>query len=111
MVNISRIELIWKILIAHFDILTNCKIAMLRQLSIEALLAIILEIFSNRKQHRPTNSEILENQRRGLKFAKVSSNIDEAPFTQDDEEDFDIDVDENWSGSIWQYTILTPFCD
>lgn len=29
----------------------------------------------------------------------------------DDEDDFDIDVDENWSGTIWQYTTLTPFTD
>lgn len=25
-VNISRIEVIWKVLIAHFDILSNCKV-------------------------------------------------------------------------------------
>ena len=23
----------------------------------------------------------------------------------------ELDVDENWSGTIWQYTILTPFSD
>ena len=23
----------------------------------------------------------------------------------------DFDVDENWSGSVWQYTILTPLSD
>lgn len=33
------------------------------------------------------------------------------PFAIEDEDDFDIDVDENWSGTVWQYTILTPFCD
>lgn len=23
----------------------------------------------------------------------------------------ELDVDENWSGSVWQYTILTPYAD
>jgi hypothetical protein len=22
-----------------------------------------------------------------------------------------MDLDESWSGTIWQYTVLTPFCD
>lgn len=28
-----------------------------------------------------------------------------------DDDDLDLDVDENWSGTVWQYTILTPFSD
>ena len=50
LVNISRIELVWKILIAHFDILSNCKYQALRQLSLEALLCIILDIYKYRKE-------------------------------------------------------------
>ena len=23
----------------------------------------------------------------------------------------EVDVDENWSGTVWQYTILSPFTD
>ena len=30
---------------------------------------------------------------------------------EDEEEDYDIDVDEKWSGYVWQYTILGPLCD
>jgi hypothetical protein len=29
----------------------------------------------------------------------------------DSEGELDLDIDENWSGTIWQYTILTPFSD
>lgn len=31
--------------------------------------------------------------------------------SEEDDLDMDIDVDENWSGNVWQYTILTPFSD
>jgi hypothetical protein len=27
------------------------------------------------------------------------------------EENLSPDVDENWSGTVWQYTVLTPFSD
>ena len=50
LVNITRIELIWIILVAHFDILANCKVQMLRQLSIDAMLCLILEIFVSKKK-------------------------------------------------------------
>jgi len=34
---------------------------------------------------------------------------------EDDEENEgimeDMDVDENWSGTVWQYTVLSPFTD
>ena len=52
LVNISRVEMIWKVLIAHFEILSNCKVQALRQLSLEALLCIILEIFNHKKEKK-----------------------------------------------------------
>lgn len=29
----------------------------------------------------------------------------------DEDDDGELDVDENWSGTVWQYTVLTPFAD
>jgi hypothetical protein len=52
LVNVSRVEMIWKVLIAHFEILSNCKVQALRQLSLEALLCIILEIFNSKKEKK-----------------------------------------------------------
>jgi len=52
LVNVSRVEMIWKVLIAHFEILSNCKVQALRQLSLEALLCIILEIFNHKKEKK-----------------------------------------------------------
>jgi hypothetical protein len=52
LVNVSRVEMIWKVLIAHFEILSNCKVQALRQLSLEALLCIILEIFNCKKEKK-----------------------------------------------------------
>ena len=52
LVNVSRVEMIWKVLIAHFEILSNCKVQALRQLSLEALLCIILEIFNHNKEKK-----------------------------------------------------------
>ena len=37
LVNVSRIDNIWKIIVAHFDILSNCQVLAIRQLTIEAL--------------------------------------------------------------------------
>lgn len=37
LVNVSRIEGLWKIIIAHFEILNNCQVLAIRQLTIEAL--------------------------------------------------------------------------
>lgn len=81
---------------------------MLRQLSIEALLCIILEIFSYRKDHKSETklpSSPPKRLSRGLKSIGSSGNEDDADL------EMDFDVDENWSGTVWQYTILTPFSD
>lgn len=37
LVNTSRIEGFWKIIVAHFDILSSCPVLAIRQLTIEAL--------------------------------------------------------------------------
>lgn len=37
LVNVSRIEGLWKIIITHFEILSNCQVLAIRQLTIEAL--------------------------------------------------------------------------
>ena len=79
-VNISRIEMIWKVLIAHIDILSTSVVANLRTLSIEALLCIILEIFAHKKVD--SKKPVLRS---------VSAN----------EEDLDCDIDEKWSGLVW----------
>jgi hypothetical protein len=49
LVNVSRIESLWKIIVAHFDILNNCQVLAVRQLTIEALQTIVLEIFAHKK--------------------------------------------------------------
>jgi hypothetical protein len=51
LINVSRIEGIWKIIVAHFDILSNCQVLAVRQLTIEALQVIVLEIFAFKKLH------------------------------------------------------------
>jgi hypothetical protein len=83
----------------------------LRQLSLEALLCIILEIFSFRKEKKildlrmpkESPSKINRNTTKSRKSITSSGN--------EEEDDMEIDVDENWSGTVWQYTILTPFSD
>ena len=52
LINVSRIEGIWKIIVAHFDILSNCQVLAVRQLTIEALQVIVLEIFAFKKLHQ-----------------------------------------------------------
>jgi hypothetical protein len=37
--------------VAHFDILSNCQVLAVRQLTIEALQVIVLEIFAFKKLH------------------------------------------------------------
>ena len=86
---------------------------MLRQLSIEALLCIILEIFAFRKDHKPAE---LKNPFGGspVKRGSIKGGVytGSGGGAEDDADvEMDIDVDENWSGNIWQYTILTPFSD
>ena len=49
LVNVSRIDNIWKIIVAHFDILSNCQVLAIRQLTIEALQTIVLAIFAHKK--------------------------------------------------------------
>ena len=49
LVNVSRIDNIWKIIVAHFDILSNCKVLDICLLTIEVLKTIILAIFAHKK--------------------------------------------------------------
>lgn len=49
-VNVSRCEHFWKTLVAHFDFLAKSRVVVLRQVTIEALQLIILEIFAHKKQ-------------------------------------------------------------
>ena len=49
LVNVSRIEGIWKIIVAHFDILSNCQVLAVRLLTIDALQTIVLAIFTHKK--------------------------------------------------------------
>ena len=53
LVNVSRIDNIWKIIVAHFDILSNCQVLAIRQLTIEALQTIVLEVFAHKKTLQP----------------------------------------------------------
>ena len=54
LVNVSRIDNIWKIIVAHFDILSNCQVLAIRQLTIEALQTIVLEVFAHKKTLQPS---------------------------------------------------------
>ena len=49
MVNISRIDSFWKILVAHFEILAQSKEAQIRHVTIDALQLLILEYFAHKK--------------------------------------------------------------
>lgn len=91
LVNISRIEVVWKVLIAHFDILANCKVQTLRQLSLEALLCIILEVFNYRKEAKKSD-DFLKN--KGISQKSSNSMDDEGEME-------DVDADECWSGTVW----------
>ena len=71
----------------------------------EALLCIIIEVFTYRKDRSPEKPAI---QRKTSQDIAALEDIDD-----DDNEGGtdDVDVDENWSGTIWQYTVLAPFAD
>lgn len=73
----------------------------LRQLSLDAILCIILEIFNHRKERLAAGGVCSES---GL--SKSEAVDEEADMTIDE-----TDVDENWSGTVWQYTVLAPFSD
>lgn len=98
LVNVSRVEMIWKVLIAHFEILSNCKVQALRQLSLEALLCIILEIFNHKKEKK------VELDPSAKKRANSNDVQTDVPVDDEDhisEENLSPDVDENWSGTVW----------
>ena len=84
----------------------------LRQLSLEALLCIILEIFAYRKERKGPSEGIPKI---GNLSQKSNSGGKQLPRNSlssgNDSDDDTLDVDENWSGTVWQYTILTPFSD
>jgi hypothetical protein len=44
-VNVSRIEVFWKIVVAHFEILYQIKNPIVRSLTIEASLVLVTEVF------------------------------------------------------------------
>ena len=72
---------------------------MLRSLSIEALLCIILDIFAYRKN-------ISEGKLIRVSSMNTPSSSKRATFKSRsseglDDDDLDIDVDENWSGTVW----------
>ncbi len=67
--------------------LQNCKIQPLRQMSMEALLCVIIEVFTYRKEKR-----IAERKK---------SSEGEQDFEEDETAMEDVDNDENWSGNIW----------
>ena len=50
LVNVSRIDIFWKIIMAHFEILGQSKDVTVRQYTIEALQMLVIEIFSYKKQ-------------------------------------------------------------
>jgi hypothetical protein len=98
LVNVSRVEMIWKVLIAHFEILSNCKVQALRQLSLEALLCIILEIFNHKKEKK---GELDPSAKKRANSNDVQTDV---PVDDEDhisEENLSPDVDENWSGTVW----------
>lgn len=49
LVNVTRIDDFWKIIVAHFDILSNCQVLAVRLLTIDALQTIVLAIFTHKK--------------------------------------------------------------
>lgn len=79
--------------------MSTCKVQTLRQLSLDAILCIILEVFNHRKERLAAGGIFPES-------GKVETADEEADMTIDE-----TDVDENWSGTVWQYTVLAPFSD
>jgi hypothetical protein len=50
LVNVSRIDIFWNSLMAHFQLLTQFKDQTVRVYTIEAIQLIVTEIFAHRKQ-------------------------------------------------------------
>jgi hypothetical protein len=46
LVNVTRVDIFWKMIVAHFDILFQTNNPEVRQLTIEALQIIVLEVFN-----------------------------------------------------------------
>ena len=46
LVNVSRIDIFWKLIVAHFEILYQLKNPNVRTLTIDALMVIVIEIFN-----------------------------------------------------------------
>jgi hypothetical protein len=90
--------MIWKVLIAHFEILSNCKVQALRQLSLEALLCIILEIFNSKKEKK---AEQDVSAKKRANSNDVQTDVPGDNEDQISEENLSPDVDENWSGTVW----------
>lgn len=72
----------------------------LRQLSIEAMLCIILEIFEYRKDQssegkNPFTNECSPSKRSSMNTKSIGSSNEDVDI------DMDCDVDENWSGTVW----------
>jgi len=113
LVNVSRVESIWKIIVAHFDILSNCKVLAIRQITIEALQTIVLEIFNYRKNNvkkrvgrrSRKNSDVNNSESLGENVSDTSIGEELLPDEGIEE------VDENWSDYVWQYTVLIPLAD
>ena len=50
LVNVSRIDIFWKSIVAHFDMLAGSKDPRVRQYTVEAMHILVLEIFAYKKQ-------------------------------------------------------------
>ena len=112
LINVSRIEGIWKIIVAHFDILSNCQVLAVRQLTIEALQVIVLEIFAFKKLQQTKSKP---SPRENLKaLDDMSLEADSLAGTEEVSSDDELNVqndEEQWSDFVWQFTILTPLAE
>lgn len=93
LVNVGRIDICWKIIIAHLEILQQSKDATVRQYTIEALQLLALEVFVFKKASEES---------------KDSFDQSNVPADSDNSDQV---ADEQWVYDAWQYTVLKPFGD
>jgi hypothetical protein len=74
LVNVSRIDGIWKIIVSHFEIMSSCPVLAVRQLTIEALQTIVLEVFAFKK--------IAMKQKKPVVLKEKKCSGDESPETE-----------------------------
>lgn len=113
LVNVSRIEGLWKIIVSHFEILSSCQVLAVRQLTIEALQTIVLEIFAFKKSKPKHHAKLILTEE--IKKCAGDDSIPEmetpAVVEGTSSDEAENEEEEAWRDFAWQFTILQPLAD